>query len=219
MNIEPGTPLMVIINTDSTEKKTHAVSSTLHQVMGTTMIIGQTDPPLPVSMLNREVTVTFLSTKGSRTDRYGFCAVIKEFIHHYRTSAAGRIEAISMVQRTEPFIHNFRMFYRVRPTSRSGLRVTIEGHEVNVINISLGGVKVSYYAPLTFLAGTIVNLSLDISGKAFPLEAKIITASTDTGTDRGLSFASAQFLNVGEILEDVLAKKIRDIERETELWG
>ncbi len=169
-------------------------------------------------MLNREVTVTFLSTEGNKTVRYGFRAVIKEFIHHCRAGTADRIDAISMAQCTEPLIHNFRLFYRVRPISRSGLRITIEGQEVNVIDISLGGVRVSDNPPLTLLTGTMVNLSLDINGKRYPLDAKIVTASADTGTATGLSFASAQFLNVSEILEDVLSRKIRDIERETELW-
>jgi hypothetical protein len=219
MNIEPGTRLMVIVNVDTTEEMIHALDSVLHQVKGTTMIIGQTDPPLPVSMLNREVTVTFLSTGRNGPARYGFRAVIKEFIDHYRAGTADRIEAVSMVQCTEPLIYNIRRFYRVQPTGRSGLRMTIEGHGVNVIDISLGGAKVSHYAPLTLLAGTMVHLSLDIDGRKYPLDAKIIAASADTDTARGLSFASAQFLNVGKTLEDVLSKKIRDIERETELWA
>lgn len=205
---------MVIINMDSTEEKIHAVESMLHQINGKTMIIGQTDPRLPVSMLDREVMVTFLSTEKNRTARYGFRAVIKEFIDHYRAGTADGIEAISMVQSTEALIHNIRMLYRAQPTGRSGLRMIMEGHEVNVIDISLGGAKVSHYAPLTLLVGTIVNLSLDIDGKEYPLKAKIITTSADTDTARN-SFASAQFLNVGKILENVLSRKIQDIERET----
>lgn len=217
MTIEPGTPLKVIISMDSAEKPIHTVDSMLHQVMGKTMIIGQTDPPLPASILNREVTVTFLSTEKNKTDRYGFCAVIREFLHRYPISG-GRIEAISVVQRTEPVIHSFRMSYRVRPTSRSGLRMTMEGHEVNVIDISLGGARVSHSAPLTFVAGTVARVTLDIDGKTYSLEAKIIAADAHTGTARDLSFASTQFVNVGETLEDALSKKIRNIERETELW-
>jgi hypothetical protein len=214
MNIEPGTPLMIIISMDSKEGKIYAVDSMLHQVMGKTMIIGQTDPPLPVSMLNREVTVTFLSTEKNSTARYGFRAVIEEFIDQYSPGIADPIEAICIVQCTEPFVHNIRMFYRVQPTSRSGLRMTIEGHEVNVIDISLGGVKVSNHTPLTLLTGTIVNLSLDIDGKKYPLKAKILGTSADTDRARG-SFTSVQFLNVGKALETVLSRKIQYIERET----
>ena len=209
---------MVIIHVDSIEERVRGVDSVLHEIEGKTMIIGQTNPPLPVSMLNREVTVTFLSTEESGAARYGFRAVIKEFIEHHRGGASDRIEAIRIVQRTEPFDHDIRMFHRVQPSGRSGLRVTMDGHEVNVIDISLGGVKVSLSTPFTILAGTMVNLSLDIDGEKYPLEAKIISATADTDTARGLTFVAAQFLKVGRTLENVLSRKIHHVEREAKLW-
>jgi hypothetical protein len=92
--------------------------------------------------------------------------------------------------------------------------MTMEGHEVNVIDISLGGVKVGHCAPLTLSAGTIVNLSLYINEKEYPLQAKIVTTSADTGTARD-SFTSTQFLYVSKTLESVLFTKIQEIERET----
>lgn len=215
LNIGPGTPLMIILGTDLKERKVHAVGSMLHEVEGRTMVIGQTEPRLPASMLDREVTITFLSTERNRTSRYGFRALIREYVERSPALSAPPIDAIIAERRTEPRIHNMRMSYRVQPTEDSRLSMTMDGQVVNVIDISVGGARLRHSASSIRPTGSRVKLNLDIDGKVYPLDARIVSSSVDAvpGTDHG--FASAQFLNLDAGIKSVLSKKIREVAAES----
>jgi hypothetical protein len=95
--------------------------------------------------------------------------------------------------------------------------MSISTNNVNIIDISLGGVKIAYGEPLNLEPDEIVRIDLKIDAKVYPLEARILTTWEDDYEDarRDLRFANAEFVNVSRTAQYALSLKIQDIERES----
>ena len=167
-------------------------------------------------MLNKEIVVTYLVKENDKHLRYGFSAVIVEFIDRYQLMSKQHVCAIVVRKRSDPKPYNIRMWYRAQPSSKSGLDVSIYNKKVNVIDISLGGIRFSYDKSLQLEANKVIEVRLGMAGAVYTIEARIIrTWETEIERFKGeLWFAAAEFLNLSPRIEQELSRKIRDIERE-----
>jgi c-di-GMP-binding flagellar brake protein YcgR len=95
--------------------------------------------------------------------------------------------------------------------------MSIFTNKVNIIEISLGGVKIAYSESLDLEPDETVQIDLKIDGKFYALEARILKTWEEDyeGARRYLRFASAEFVNMSKTVEYALSLKIHDIERET----
>jgi hypothetical protein len=215
MDLKPGTNITVVTGIDSVKERIYVRDAVIYDINGPTITISQTYPPLLRSMVGEEIEITYLVREKNDSARCGFPAEMKEFIDEYPYNPTHKVEAIVVIKKGEESGYNLRMFYRVEPTSRSGLAMTVEGKPVNILDISVGGTKLScredfllpYSSPRTILL---------IDSAAYPVEVRVLRMweREIEGLGQKLRFAAIQFLNMNVDLERALSKKIREIEME-----
>ena len=144
MSIKPGVSVKLVVEVDPRTERISARNSTVYDVDGERLVLGQTEPAIGDSMLNKEIAVTYLTKEKDGPVRYGFPAVITELIDNYRLMSTQQVPAMAIRKTADPTPYNIRMYYRVEPTGRSGLDMTIHAKGVNILDISLGGVRFTY---------------------------------------------------------------------------
>ena len=144
--------------------------------------------------------------------RYGFPVRIVESIDY--TLSSGKLVKALVTEKTgeeRPF--DVRMFYRVAPTGHCDVSMTIHGTPIHVLDISLGGAKVSHDKSLELQSNAVVYASIEMNGRYYSFGARVLR--TWEGEDFKLRFASMEFTNMDKRLQYVLSQKIRGIERES----
>ncbi len=217
MVIKPGLNVKIVTEIDHAGERIHARSSTVHVVGDQTIVLAQTEPPIPKSMLHKEIIITYLSGKKEGCERYGFPARIYEFVDDYHLSSSERVKALTVVPKAGPTPFNIRMFYRVGPSLTSNVCLFLNDQKLNIIDISLRGVRFSFDRKMLSLEpAMVVELHLDVYGKTYPCEANILRVWREEDERfRGVhTVASAEFNKMGTTLEHILARKLRAIEQE-----
>ena len=216
MSMKPGLSVKLVMGVDPRTERVYARNSTVYDVDGETLILAQTEPWIKSSMLGKEVTVTYLAKEKGRPLRYGFSAVITQFIDDYQLMSSEHVRAVAIRRKTDPAPYNIRVYYRVEPTGRSGLDVSIQQKRVNVLDISLGGIKFSFDKGLELKAHTDIKVYFNIEGILYGIDATIlrIWEGENERLRNALAFASAEFLEMPGKLERALSRAIREIERE-----
>ncbi len=217
MDILPGNQIKVVIDIDPMREKIYVRDSVVHErTAGGSIIIAQTEPPIGRSMLGKEVIITYLVRSKDEPSRYGFPARVISLIDAYKLTGGHEARAVEVVKKKKAEPYSIRMFYRVTPTERSGLRLFVGGKKVNIIDISLGGAKFSHDKNLYLEVRGVVQATLDIGGTSFKLEAMILRSweGGSQGLSPRLRIASARFVDLDKKTENMLARKIREIERE-----
>ena len=214
--IKPGLNIRIVTEIDVTLERISVKASVVYDVKGERIIVAQTDPPMLRSKVQTETVITFLAKEKNVTRRYGCTARIVEFID-YVLSSGQPVQAVVMERAGEAQPYNIRMFYRVAPTGRSGISMTIYETPVHVLDISLGGAKISYERSLELGQDSIVKASVEMNGRTYGLEGLILRTweGNRESMSRDLRFASMEFTNMSNTVELALLQKIRDIERES----
>jgi hypothetical protein len=205
----------IVLDTDLRREITDVRSSTIYDIADTRLIIAQSDPPIPKNLLNKPATITYLVEENTVSVRYGFEAVFTGFITDYKLPSSQVTEAIKILRISNPEQYNLRLLYRVEPPSGSGIEVFIDGNKTNILDISIGGCKISLNGLYSPEAGAIVKAMLMIDGSRFEVDATIVRKwqLDDASMATGLDFVAMEFINVRAGLRNVLAGKILDIQR------
>lgn len=190
--------------------------SVIYDSDGDTLILAQTEPPVEASMLNQEVVVTYVVQEESGYVRYGFYAVITDFLDDFQPEPGRHRRAITVRRRSRPEPYNIRMRYRVQPSNKSGLDVSVRGKKVNVVDISLGGIRFSYDERLRLEVNKVVEVGLAVGRDVHTVEARIVRIWEKEAEffKTEVRLAAAEFRNMSRRFEDELSRKIREIERE-----
>jgi PilZ domain len=221
MSLKPDLSVKVVVAVDSRSGQVTARNSVIYQVNGENLIIAQTEPSIKSSILNKQITVTYLVTENDRLLRFGFPALVTEFIDWYEPVTDRYVKAIVVRKRNEPKPHDIRMCYRVGPSSRSGLDAFICDKKVSVIDISVGGIRFSYELDLPLEPHLVVDVRLRIGKSDYTIKARTIRTweAENSCFGKELNFAAAEFLDVSARTEQELSRKILDIERESPFSG
>ena len=221
MSLAPELNVKLVLETDKKRERINARNSVIYAVDGETLILAQTEPSISSSLLNKEITVTYLLKKSGRHLRYGFSALVTQLIDQYELMPDQHVRAIAVCKCSESKPYEIRMCYRVGPSSKGGLDASILGRKVNIVDISLGGIKFSYDKSLPLETDKVVEVRLGIAGDIYPVQARIVrTWWTEHERFRTeLRFAGAEFLNVSGKMEDELSRKILDIQRESPFFS
>jgi hypothetical protein len=215
MTVKPGMNVRIVTEVDLSKERIHVKNSTVYDVKGKTVIIAQTDPPILKSMLNKEVVITYVVAEKKGPVRYGFPAKVAEFIDRFKMNPSQEVRALAVSRRTDPAPYSIRMFYRVEPISKSNITMTVHRKAVNILDISLGGVRFSHDRSLALDAGVPLDVSVTVDGRIYRLEARVLrTWDGDNERVRNeLGFAAVEFLYLDKTVEHELSRKIREIER------
>ncbi|MCX8110830.1 MAG: PilZ domain-containing protein [Syntrophorhabdaceae bacterium] len=214
-NIKPGLIIKVMVDAEEINKISEARGSIIYDVMDEEIIIGQTDPPISESRLNQSAIVTFVIKEKKHKNRYRFNVRILEIIKKYRLSSMHTVQAIKLLKTSEPEPHNLRMSYRVELPHGSGIEMFIYGIKVNIIDISLGGARISHNRTYKFEEGTILKVTIIIERMEFEIDALVVRKwlPQDPRYHETLEFMALEFLSMNMKLQNILARKILEIQR------
>ena len=216
MSIKPGLNTLIVTDLDLMRETVGVRNSIIYDLEGTTVTFAQTDPPVPKSLLHKEIIVTYLVREKDGPVRYGFPAKVTKFIDHYKLNSAQEVNAVAVSRRADPTPYSIRMFFRVEPSGKSSLRIEALQKEVNILDISLGGVRFSHEKTLALKTGGILALRVMIDVAAYEVEGRVLRTwkEEDEQQRREIRFASVGFRNMSKACEAALSRKIREIERQ-----
>ena len=216
MEIRPGQSIKIVFNIDHIRETTDVRNSFVYDVVEDRLIIAQTYPPILKSKIGRAVIVTYLATGTTNPARFGLDATILELRSDYALSTGNTTRAAALLRKSDPVEYNLRFFYRVEPPSNVGLDMYVYRKRVNIIDISIGGVKISHDKALRFEPKKIMPVSLSIDGE--PFEVNAIVSRTwqpqELRMIKSLEFAALEFADTSRHFKDILGKKIFEIQRE-----
>jgi hypothetical protein len=215
-SLKVGTRVDIVFENEIAKSNAHYMKALVYDFEKNKIILSQTSPALNRHFIKRRIMITFLVTIERRVLRFGFPAVMMDIITNYQIASGTNVEALIVKQYKDPEPVDFRMYFRVRPSSQSNINIFLKEEKVNLIDISLGGAKFTY--PKTYLFGSAdeVMFKLIIGGAIFSLDAKVheVWSSDDNVATRNLQYVSVEFHHLNKQLEASLGKAIIDIERQ-----
>ncbi len=216
MEIKPGQSIRIIFNIDLVKETTDVRGSTVFDVVDENLIIAQTNPPILKSRVGSAVIVTYLVKEKNGLLRYGFDATIFKLLDNYVLSTGNIARAALLLKKSHPVEYNLRFFFRVEPPSTSGLALSVYQNPVNILDISIGGAKISHNRKVKFEPGQLMTISLSIDGEKFNVNATVIRtwAPDDERMVKSLEFVALGFVDTNMHFKNVLGRKLIEIQRE-----
>ena len=197
--IRPGNAVEFVYYADYVKDRIRIMRSLVYDILERQLIISQAAPPVLASGLKKEIVVTYLTKQDGRTARLGFSGVITGFITDYELSARERVSALR-IQRTGPLkVFDIRLHYRLDVPVGSGLTLFYGSDSLNLLDISIGGAKVSFKRSFSLLPGQPMTLTLGINGRHYTLKAELLRVWSPERRDTfgGLKLATVKFLHEG----------------------
>jgi c-di-GMP-binding flagellar brake protein YcgR len=160
--------------------------------------------------------ITFLVTIERRVLRFGFSGGLIDIIKDYQIASDKKVEALIVEQYKYPEPVDFRMYFRVKPSSQSDVNLFLKEEKVNLIDISLGGAKFTYPKTYLFHPEDTVRFKLVIGRDIFNLDAKVheVWSRSENVISRNLQYVSVEFHHLDRQLEASLGRVIIDTERQ-----
>jgi hypothetical protein len=216
MDIRPGLPVKIVVDINHVNETNDVRNSIIFDIIEKKLVIAQTEPPILKSRINKTVVLTYLTKEKREVVRYGFDASIVDLTNNYELSAYNMTQAVILLRKTNPVQYNLRFFFRAEPPSNSGINISIYRKPVNMLDISIGGAKISHNRELELEPGRILDIKLSIDNVVFDLNAVVVRtwAPREEKMIKSLEFVALEFINTSIHLKNILGKKIISIQRE-----
>lgn len=213
--IKPGVTVEIIFEGDEEKHQVSSLQTMIYSAAEKRLILPQTTPPIADTRVGKRLLVTFLETSEGTSHRYGFWARLKG-IKDYELTPSQRVPVLAVEQETEPIKYNLRRNFRVKPLLNKGLTAFFAGQSVTIVDISVGGIRISTKNDLPFKAHDIMTITIGVDNAKFDVGGRVIrTWSTNaTGGTGNHSYASIQFLDNQAARDSLLSRKIILLERE-----
>ncbi|MHB8909627.1 MAG: PilZ domain-containing protein [Syntrophales bacterium] len=216
VDIRAGVMVDIVFEGDETKNQIPRLQTIIYSIADRRMILPQTTPPVSKDRQGKRLLVTFLETNAGVTIRYGFWSKLKAVTNHEMTPS--QPAPVLVVEReTEPTKCNLRMHYRIKPMLNRGLAAFFEGVPVTIVDISVGGLRISAKTPFSFNVHDSITLTIGVDRAKFDVEGKVIRTWSPQATDSAggrQHYASIQFISNQAARESLLSKKIILLERE-----
>jgi hypothetical protein len=214
-SLKVGTRVDIVFENEIMKSRAHYMKALVYDLEKNKIIISQTSPALNSRFLKRRIMVTFLLSIERRVLRFGFPARLIDIITDYQIASGKNVEALIVEQYKDPEPVDFRMYFRVKPSSQSDINLFLKEEKVNLIDISLGGAKFTYPKTHLFRPGEEVMFKLIIGRDIYNLDARVheVWSPNDNMVNRNLQFVSVEFHNLNKQLEASLGQVIIDTER------
>ncbi len=215
--IEPGIIVDIIFAGDETKNQIPSLQSIIYDTKDRRLILSQTTPPITDAGVGKKLLVTFIDKNDGTSPRYGFWAKLTELWTDYEISSSQRVPALILQRETGLETYNLRMSYRIRPLMDRGLTIYLQGKPIDIIDISVGGVRISSKIDHALKSQDIIKLTISIDDRKFDVESQVIrvwSSQIASGVSENRHFASIQFRNQQAARESLLGRKILLLERE-----
>lgn len=212
--LKPGTAVHIVLEMSDPNR---GMSTIVYDIIGKKIVIAQTSPPLLRSHLGESVRVSFLvKIKGIKDTRLAFSANIIEFIPNYEMSSFQTVPAVLLEQKTQLEEIDRRMFYRLAPPLRTDLKIMLGNEKVGIIDVSLGGVRITHSMKHIMQANEEIELTIFINSRLYKVMARIIRVEQkfDNVKSKKIQVMALQFETITQEFGRALAMKIMMMERQ-----
>jgi hypothetical protein len=188
------------------------MKSMIYDVIDRRIIIAQTVPPLTKFSLKQRVILTFLVRTDGLPSRYGINAEVTDIIKDYELVST-TVFAIGLLQKGEIEKYDLRFDFRTRPPAASGIEIVWRKKALNIIDISLGGMKFSYREDDCPAVNVEIKLTMEIDGLQIPVSAMVQRVTTPSPNDSNVHHVQVQFTAGRQMYEQPLMRKTIEIQR------
>jgi hypothetical protein len=215
-DIKPGQGVEFMYYADYAKDNIRIMRSVIYDVLDRKLILSQAQQTVPASSLKKEIVVTYLTREQGRAARFGFSAIIVDFMNQYELASAQLVSAIVIERTGASKRFNLRLHYRLKVPSGIGLRLSLGNQRLNLIDISITGAKFSCTKALSLVPHSRIKLTVGLEGRVYNLEAEVlrIWSYENQRSYNDLQFVTVKFLRVGNEVEHFLGKEILRIERQ-----
>lgn len=215
MRIGPGSNVEIVIDFDWFQETIDIRRATVYDVQDEKIILSQTSPPIASYNIGKRVKLTYILKERQGAARYAVNGSLQEIVKEYRLSGSETAEAIVVVAEPGEERFNLRRHYRLEPPADSGITLCLDGEQVSLLDISVGGARFNYRTDRRLGPGEKIKLELRMENQRYEVLAEVVRTMPLSGRMAGkLETAAVQFLDLDENIKEILSKKIRDIERE-----
>jgi c-di-GMP-binding flagellar brake protein YcgR len=216
MDIRPGLSIRIVVDINHIKETTDVRNSIIFDIVEKKLIVAQTDPQILKNKINNTISVTYLAKEDREAVRYGFDATVVDIVKDYELSANNRTQAVILLKKSNPVEYNLRFFFRAQPPANSGISMSIHEKPVNILDISIGGAKISHNRELKLESGQTLELKLSIDGAPFNINATVVRTwrPREERMVKSLEFVALEFINTNMQFKNMLGKKIISIQRE-----
>ena len=189
----------------------------VYDIVGKKIILAQTSPPLLRSHLGERVRISFaIKKKSIKNTLLAFSAEIKEYIPKYEMNSYQTVPAVVLHQITGLKEIERRMFYRITPPPNHDLEVILGNEKMNVIDISLGGAKLSHSIERILEPYEKIQLTFHFNRRRYTIDAKVIREEQKTSpiTKKKTQTVFIQFETNDREFERLITLKIMTLERQ-----
>ncbi|NIA09027.1 MAG: hypothetical protein GWP10_04515, partial [Nitrospiraceae bacterium] len=214
MDIIPGSNVEIIFDFDGMKEKIDVRRATVYEVNNEKIVVSQTTPPTARYNIGKKIKISYLIMEKGGWVRYGIDGRVIDLLMDYRLSGSKTVQALVITPQPghEPF--NLRLSYRLEPLLNCGLALFLKKEKVNILNISLGGVKFTHSKICAIRPKERLKLTLQIDKQSYDIEAQSLRVSSVSGRmAKKLEAVAVRFLNPDRKIQDLLSTKIREIER------
>jgi len=215
-DIRPGQAVEFMYYADYAKDHIRIMRSVIYDVLDEKLILSQPQSTVLISGLKKEILVTYLTGKQGQTVRFGFSAIIVDFMKRYELASGQLVPAIVIEQTSAAERINIRLHFRLKAPSGSGLTLSTGNRKLNLIDISVGGAKISWTGPVSLIPQGLLKLTVGFGRQRCDLEAEVLKvwSPANQGMHGNLQFATVKFLHVGHKVEQLLVREIFRIERQ-----
>jgi len=215
--IKPGMTAYIILEEDRTKSQISQMQTMVYDIRDRQLILSQTTPTITNAQLGKRFLVTFLEKSEIINPRFGFIAKLERILNNYEIASSQLVPALLLERESRPEAHNLRTCYRINPSLDSGLTASLQGVPVNIVDISIDGIRISSKREFSLHTGDIVKLTIDVDDKKFDAEGMVIrvwSSPAVLGSGGNLQYASIQFTSGQKDRETLLGSKIIHLERQ-----
>lgn len=210
-----GSRIDIVFENEFEKVNAHYMKAVVYDSESKNIVVSQTSPPLNLYFVNRRVLITYLARSRKRILRFGFAARLVDLLANYQLSSNKVVEALVLKQMEEPQQIDYRMYFRVKPPSRSNINLFFQENKVNLIDVSLGGAKFTYPKSHLFQYGDVVKFNLMIDSKTFEIDTRVRNVSIpEFSVNKTIQFVSIKFEYDDKQISALLGKAILSIERQ-----
>lgn len=217
--VRPGSKADIVVNIDYMKEVIDVRRSVIYDLIDENIILSQTTPPISSLYIDKDVAVTYLVRENNEHVRYGVYGKVVELLKDYELASSDTVPALVIRKNGEPEKYNVRMHFRVKLGLDRDLALSLEGESVNIVDISIGGVKINHRTNFNMQPRTLTKGILTIDGEDFVFQARVMRVWKTPASKKAdsMEFMALKFISLNIRLENILGKKIREIERITRL--
>jgi len=214
MDIIPGSKVDIVLDFDWLNEKIDVRRAVVYDLNDKRIVTSQTAPPAGSYNVGKKVKITYLLMGKDGWVRYGINGRLIRIVPDYRLSGSETAQAIEIIPEPGREFFNLRLFYRLQPPLDCGLALFLKKEKMNILNISLGGVKFTHSKDYPIVPKSRLNLTLQIDEQNYDIEAEAMRVSSVSGRmRRELEAVAVKFLNLDKKTQDLLSIKIKEVER------